>query len=335
MTGRATAWYCGHLLSLVLPSTTLAFLWGGPWPAWQALAWTMPIGALMAAERFSPALHLDPPPTPNWPFDLILYAMCLLQALNILGMAVLAAQIQWLTLDQALAGAVNLVAIRILMGTTSCCAAIAPAHELIHRGAPWQRWLGQMLLCTVLYTHFAIVHRQLHHRHVAGRLDPSTARVGESYEAFFRRTVRGQWQAAWHRDPRSTAWVVALQTGLLLAIGLGFGPLALAVFIYQAVVAVRLLEAVNYFQHWGLHGQPWAAWNCTNAVSQFLFLGLPRHADHHRHGRKPYQSLCHREGGPSLWYGYLGMALLVKNRNEHFMKRAAALLKAWSARKTL
>lgn len=322
-------WWLGYLLSLVLPLCTLAFLIQGPWPWWQALVWTLPVWLLIAADSISPPLHCAPPPhLPRWPFDAILYAHGLLQPLNILAMLLLVSHSQWGNAAQVTDSLANLLAVRILMGTTSCSAAIAPAHELVHRRSRWQRLLGRMLLCSVLYDHFAVVHSRLHHRHVNGIRDPASARPGESYERFFRRTLAMQWRAAWGLDRAGTACGVVVETLLLVLIGWVFGPLALIMFVYQALAAVRLLEAVNYFQHWGLRGRQPVAWVCDSAVSLFLFLGLPRHVDHHRHALKPYQCLRHKSDGPRLWQGCLGMALLVKNRCGVFRRRAGDLLAA-------
>ncbi|BBL70914.1 hypothetical protein MoryE10_15200 [Methylogaea oryzae] len=326
-TAEAWLWWSGYLLSLVLPLTSLAFLSGGPWPWWQALAWTLPVWLLIAADWHSPSLRRAPPAgLPRWPFDAILVALGLLQPLNIFAMARLVSLTHWGDAAEVAETLANLTAVRILMGTTSCSAAIAPAHELIHRRALWQRLLGRLLLCTVLYDHFAVSHRRLHHRHVNGEQDPASARPGETYEHFFRRTALLQWRAAWALDRRDAALGATAEALLLAAIGALYGPLALVMFVYQALAAVRLLEAVNYFQHWGLRGRNPGAWVCDSAVSLFVFLGLPRHADHHRHALKPYQTLRCDDQGPKLWAGYLCMALLVKNRCHVFRAKADAQL---------
>lgn len=320
-------WWLGYLSSLLLPIASLGFLSGGPWPWWQALAWTLPVWLLILADALAPPLRRTPPePLPQRPFDAILYAHCLLQPLNIVFMGLLVSHTQWGDATEITGSLVNLLAVRILMGTTSCCAAIAPAHELIHRRSGWQQGLGRMLLCSVLYDHFSVVHGRLHHRYVNGALDPAAARPDESYAAFFRRALLTQWRAAWALDAVNTRRGVAVEALLLLGMAGFFGPLALAMFVYQALAAVRLLEAVNYFQHWGLSGSHPTAWACDNAVSLFVFLGLPRHDDHHRHALKPYQCLRSQGYGPHLWWGYLGMALLVKNRCAAFRQRAAEVL---------
>jgi alkane 1-monooxygenase len=322
-------WLAGYWLSLLLPLSSLAFYCGGPWPWWQALAWTWPVWLLIGADRFSPALPQQPPADlTNRPFDALLWLLGLLQTANLFAMALLVSQTQWGNAAQVADSLANLLAVRILMGTCSCCAAIAPAHELIHRRSRAQRLLGRWLLCSVLYDHFSVVHGRLHHRHVNSGQDPAQARPDESYERFFRRTAALQWRAAWALDRRNTARGVLAEALLLALLGWGFGWLVVAMFVYQAVVAVRLLEAVNYFQHWGLHGRHPLAWECDNAVSLFLFLGLPRHTDHHRHALKPYQRLLGQNAGPRLWLGYLGMAWLVKNRCHCFRKRANEILAA-------
>lgn len=307
--------WAGYTLSLLLPLTTLAFGKGGPWPWWQALVWTIPVWLLIIADYFSPSLRCVPPSQlPDWPFEGLLYVLCMLQPLNIYVVADMIARTRWGNSAEIIESLTNLVAVRILAGTTSCCAAIAPAHELIHRRSKWKRQLGRMLLCTVLYDHFAIVHNRLHHKYVNTLTDPSYAKMGDRYEPFFRRTVRLQWHAAWAMDPIHTLYGVGIEVLLLIGISSFFGPLSLILFLYQAVAAVRLLEAVNYFQHKGLERGGPSAWHCDSAISLFLFIGLPRHDDHHRHALTPYHKLISNDHGGRLRYGYLITALLVKNR---------------------
>lgn len=325
-------WWAGFGLSLFLPLSTLAFLATGPHGAGAALAWTLPVWLLILADRFGPdERRLVPAAAPRGFFDGVLYALVALQVLNVLGLGYLVASLPWATGADIGTSLVNLLALRILMGTNSCCAAIAPAHELIHRRQRWQRWLGRLLLVTVGYDHFYVAHRLGHHARLGSGEDPSTAEVGERYGAFCRRSCLSQWRIAWRYEPRAVGRGVAVELALLAGFGWAFGPLAAFMLAYQALVAVRLLEAVNYFQHYGLtmaSGRAGAtAWRTESAVSLFLFLGLSRHADHHRRPAAPYPELrVLEDNGPVLPYGYLGMALWVKNRCGNYRRWAAGRL---------
>lgn len=324
-------WWLGFGLCLFLPTCTLAFLLTGPHGAASALLWTLPVWLLIAADHWGPAeRRMVPQAAPGWFFDGLLYALVLLQILNILGMGWMVARLPWATAADWGTGCANLVALRILVGTNSCCAAIAPAHELIHRRGRFQRLLGRLLLVTVGYDHFSIAHRRGHHAKLGGAGDPSTARVDEDYATFLRRSVAAQWRIAWRAERGSALLGLMAETGLALAFGWAFGPLALTMLVYQAVVAVKLLEAVNYFQHFGLtqdSGRAGAtAWSCDSAVSLFMFLGLTRHADHHRHAATPYPRLRSLDAGPALPCGYLWAAIWVKNHSAGYRRWADPFL---------
>lgn len=329
----ALLWGAGFLLSLVLPVATLAFLSGGPRPWDEALLWTLPVWVLIAADHWSPALTRDPPKDlSDGPFDLLLCLLAALQFANVVALAAFASQTDWHSAGAVGVSLVNLLAARILTGTNSCCSGLAPAHELIHRRNRFQRLLGRLLLWTVFYDHFAIAHSRFHHRRWGTRRDPSVARSGESYRAFLLRTIPAQFRLAWRADAPGVLIGLAGETLLAVLITVQFGWVALAMFFYQAAVAVRLLEAVNYFQHWGLHAKDAAhpvAWVGDSAVSQFLFLGLPRHSAHHRRAGETYPHLRFDPDGPQLPFGYLWMAVLVKNASGRYQTLAGERLRRW------
>ncbi|MFO1417500.1 MAG: alkane 1-monooxygenase [Methylotetracoccus sp.] len=348
----------GHVAALLLPVATLAFLASGPHTPLAALSWTLPLWALVAADVASPryrgAPRLD---RPSWPFDALLYGLAGLQFANIALMVRMVSLLDTTGPDSWIDVLCNLLAVRILVGTTSCCSGISVAHELIHRRGHVPRLIGRALLSTVCYMHFAVEHLRGHHRHVGTADDPATARLGESYRAYWRRTKLEQFANAWRMEtgrlgvsaarPRTLLRLIrhevaiglALQIALVATIGALAGPLAAAMFLLQALAAVRLLEAVNYFQHWGLRRdvdslQAIDTWTTDSWVTQHVFVGLARHADHHRNATTPYQMLRHCDQGPSLPYGYFGMAFLAKSFNRRYQRRALAELRDYRARQT-
>ena len=48
-------------------------------------------------------------------------------------------------------------------------------HELVHRRALWERRLGELLLASVSYPHYATEHVYIHHPRVCTPLDPGSA----------------------------------------------------------------------------------------------------------------------------------------------------------------
>ena len=217
--------------------------------------------------------------------------------------------------------------IGILTGTVG----INYSHELMHQKSRIERWLGDLLLASVLYSHFRSEHLRVHHLHVGTPRDPVTARYNEGFHRFFPRVLRQCPQSAfkaeaamlarkglpwWHRS--NPFWLYAgLQVGMLaLAAALG-GWLGLLLFVYQALVAIWQLEAVNYVEHYGLtrrhlgdgkyeHVRPHHSWNAAHTASNWLLINLQRHSDHHYKPdrRFPLLQTYSQDEAPQLPLGY-------------------------------
>jgi alkane 1-monooxygenase len=220
----------------------------------------------------------------------------------------------------------------LLMGITSGYSGIVVAHELMHRKAPAMKRLGRILMGLVVYEHFFTEHLRGHHVRVGTPEDGASARFGERYQAFFRRTVVAQFRSAWRleakrlgdenmrwNDPRllrsRVVHGLVLEWGLAFAIAAIFGWGAFALWLGQAFAAVRLLECVNFFEHWGLERRgprvsPVDSWDTTSWFTLYTLAGLSRHADHHAFAARPYQQLRHWDASPKLPAGYFGMVVL-------------------------
>ena len=229
----------------------------------------------------------------------------------------------------------ELLGAALSMGATAGAIGITFAHELVHRHGRFERALGEILLASVSYTHFAIEHVHGHHRHVGTPLDPATARFGESVYRFWPRTIFGGIASAWRiererlaRRMRST-WSpsnrmlrYALTQALLYpAIWLAFGGTGVVVFAGQALTAIALLETINYVEHYGLTRReiapgeyerigPHHSWDSAYRVTNHMLINLARHSDHHLLASKRYQSLDLPEQAPQLPAGYGAMLLL-------------------------
>ncbi|QNN54483.1 alkane 1-monooxygenase [Nocardioides mesophilus] len=215
---------------------------------------------------------------------------------------------------------------------------INTAHELGHKKESHERWLAKIALAQSFYGHFYIEHNRGHHVRVATPEDPASSRVGESFYAFWPRTVLGSLRSAWGLERRRimrrrphpwtldndvlNAWLMsAVLWGGLVAL---FGVAILPFLVIQAVVGFSLLEAVNYLEHYGMRRNrtgadgtgryervdPSHSWNSNNIATNVLLYHLQRHSDHHANPTRRYQTLRDFEESPVLPTGYAGMILI-------------------------
>lgn len=212
---------------------------------------------------------------------------------------------------------------------------INTAHELGHKSDRVERWLSKITLAQTAYGHFYVEHNRGHHVRVATPEDPASARLGESFWAFWPRTVVGSLASAWEIETRRlrrkgkpvlsieneilNAWAItAALFGVLIAI---FGVRILPWLAIQAVLGFSLLEVVNYVEHYGLARQkgpdgryepcaPRHSWNSDNIASNVVLFHLQRHSDHHAYPSRRYQVLRSFEEAPELPAGYGAMIIL-------------------------
>jgi len=222
------------------------------------------------------------------------------------------------------------------MGVSSGVLGINVSHELQHRvNQTLEPILARVMLWTTLYMHWVIEHVAGHHRNVATPEDPATARLGESFYAFWFRTVFGGMKSAWaieaNRLRKKGEKVFSIhnrllqydlaQIALITILYLIFGMTAVAYFVVQAVIAFSLLEIVNYVEHYGLlrnrtidgRYEPVTfvhSWNSSNWLTNRFLFNLQRHSDHHYKPERRYQILRHFDESPQLPTGYAGMILL-------------------------
>ena len=234
----------------------------------------------------------------------------------------------------------------ISIGLVGGVVAINPAHELIHKQTRLERRVGGLLLASVSYGGFKIEHLLGHHVDVATPKDGSTARLGESVYGFVLRALWRNPLRALELERESFArrhlsWRVLRSElfGWYLA-SCGYGLLCVLVvtqwtegawwlgavyFIGQSLVAISLLEIINYVEHYGLlrrtltegarAGQPERvdithSWNSSYAFTNLLLFQLQRHSDHHAHATRRYPLLRHFDESPQLPAGYATMVVL-------------------------
>lgn len=339
-----------HLWSFVLPLINLAFLWTGPHGVWSAILWSLPIWILVAIDNRAPGdLRAPAPDAPQWTFDLQVYLLAAIQLLNHVLLGAMASKLSIASTDDLIVTFFNFVTVASVCGTTAGYSGIVLAHELVHRRKWAEYTLGRVLLMCVLYEHFATEHIRGHHPRIGTPEDPATARFGETFREFFRRTVPAQFKSAWHlekvrlgdehmrwTDPRMRNHRVLQglvgEVVILVAFTWAFGPLALFFFVFgQARSAIFLLEVVNYIEHWGLvrvgrKVTPLDSWDTDNWFTLHTLVGLSRHSDHHSQASRPYFMLRAFADSPKMPRGYYGTVLMAAFNNKRYRKLATAEL---------
>jgi alkane 1-monooxygenase len=198
----------------------------------------------------------------------------------------------------------------ISVGLTTGASGIVAAHELGHRkpkSASW--WLARSGLLSILYLHFTTEHNFTHHKHWARPIDPTSSPRGRGIYLHFLRTLPLQLKGALKARPKDTK--ISLMVEALLLVGLFLiSPVILGVFLMQALVAVFLLEYVNYLQHHGLFRGaeermgPQHAWESRHRWSRWTLMELPLHPAHHLTSSLPAWKLSTYEESPRLPFGY-------------------------------
>jgi alkane 1-monooxygenase len=232
----------------------------------------------------------------------------------------------------AQAGWATVLSVAVAVGLVTGAQGITYAHELGHSRHRGDRALAWLLMTVVAYPQFMVEHFRGHHVQAATWDDPASARPGESLWAFLPRTLAGSLRSAWQLEARQLQrlrrgwlrspllWATLAILGWVAALAaLGAWKL-LAFWALQSALAIWLLEAVNYVEHYGLQrriqsdGRPEPfgvqhAWNADHLISNSLLANLQRHSDHHVHAWKPFAQL-EPGPGPQLPAGYAGCVLL-------------------------
>ncbi|MDD8023434.1 MAG: alkane 1-monooxygenase [Paracoccaceae bacterium] len=280
-------------------------------------------------------LNTDQPDTTTPETDLFWYRLITLiwfpvQFVTIYGM------IWWVTHTDHL-GTLETLVLFFGVGVISGTVGIVYSHELLHQKNRVERWLGDLLLASVLYSHFRTEHLLVHHLWVGTPRDAVTARYNEGFHRFFLRVLwecpRSAWRAermklaragrpVWHRSNPFWRYGVLQLGALALAFGLG-GWIGLGLFVFQAFIAVWQLELTNYVEHYGLtreykgegryeHVLPRHSWNAAHTASNWLLINLQRHSDHHYkpERRFPLLQTYDADEAPQLPLGYPAMTTL-------------------------
>ncbi len=210
--------------------------------------------------------------------------------------------------------------IAITIGLYTGGLGITVGHELCHKKETLPRFIADILLASVCYQHFAVEHVRGHHLNVSTPEDPASARKNENVYFFLVRTICGSFLHALKIDAKDVIKGLFISS-IFIFISAFISKDVLMYFLIQSVVAILLLELVNYVEHYGLsrnqlsNGRyekvlPIHSWNSSHRFSNYLLFNLQRHSDHHALAHIPYVNLKHHDNAPQLPSGYPGMILL-------------------------
>jgi len=337
---------------LFLPIAALGAVHGGVWMLLAPLYAFIAVPALDSVMALNESRLASETPEDDliW-HRLLTWAWVPVQAALIYGLI-------WIVAATGTLAPWEVVAMAVVVGIASGGIGITYAHELMHQQNRFERMLAEMLMCSTLYGHFCIEHIHGHHINVATPDDPATARRGETVYRFVPRVVRDTVLGAWHiqREQlakrglplwsrRNAFWRYAGWSGGMLALAALIGGWqGVGIFVVQAVVAVILLELVDYIEHYGLlrrkrpNGRyeptrPHHSWNSGHQASNWLLINLQRHSDHHYKPRRRFPTLQSypESEAPQLPHGYPWMVLLALFPPLYF-RVMEPRLEAWRAR---
>ncbi len=222
----------------------------------------------------------------------------------------------------------------LTMGTILGVNGINGGHELGHKtGQPFKLFLAHILLTSSMQNHFMTYHNSGHHRDVATPNDLTTAKKGDIFYVFAIKSQIGGYFKTWKLESEKlkikgksqllNAMIIhtILPWSMLGVIYFFFGFKVALLYFLASVFGISILEAQNYFSHYGLtrkqkedgtyeNVKAIHSWNSDHILGRIILFELTRHSDHHYMGGKAYQTLESKEESPMLPYGYPAMLIL-------------------------
>ena len=220
-------------------------------------------------------------------------------------------------------------------------------HELIHRRSPGERRIGEFILASVSYPHYASEHVYVHHALACTPGDPGSAPRGCSLWSYLPREIKSNLLGAWRFERDRLArrhlpvwhytnpfWRYVIETSAWYALAYWLGG-AWAVLIYAVLCSgvIFSMKIINYVQHYGLRRirlpngryervQPWHSWSAAYRLSNWFFYNMQRHPDHHTAPSRRYPLLqhCGADEAPQLPGSYVEMAGLALFPGRWFRK---------------
>ena len=323
---------------VVFPLLVCASLWGGLWIV-------IPLVVFMFIDRLDTVLGIDErniDPRTTHERQLFVYKLSLWAWAVLWPVTFVFALWQTLVAGHLAAWEVALMAVS-LAGVGQSIFIVG--HELVHRRAAWERRLGEFLLASASYPHYATEHIYMHHPLVCTPGDPGSAPRGVSFWQYFPREIRSNLAGAWKFEHARLArrrlpvwhytnafWRYFLQAAAWYALIFWMGgPWAVLVYAVLCFLVVFTMKVSNYVQHYGLRRvrlpggryetvKARHAWSAAYRFSNWFHYNMQRHADHHAVTNRRYPLLQHHGGdqSPQLPGSYVEMGSLAMSATRWF-----------------
>ncbi|MYD77135.1 MAG: hypothetical protein F4244_11140, partial [Gammaproteobacteria bacterium] len=231
-------------------------------------------------------------------------------------------------------------------------------HELIHRRSAWERYVGEFLLASGSYPHYATEHFYIHHAHVGTPVDIGSAPKGQGFWQYFPRelasNITGAWRVVrdrlgrrklpiWHYS--NPFWRYGIETAAwYVFIYVAGNWWAVLIYMFLCLGNVFSMKVSNYLQHYGLrrirlpNGRyekvlPRHSWSANYRFSKWMFFNMQRHPDHHVTAWRHYPLLQHygEDDSPQLPGSYMTMFNLTL-RPKRWFETMDPLVDQWRAR---
>ena len=231
-------------------------------------------------------------------------------------------------------------------------------HELIHRRAPWERYIGEFLLASGSYPHYATEHFYIHHAYAGTPMDVGSAPKGLTFWRYFPRelvnNLRHSWILVrkrlarrklpiWHYSNPFWRYSTEMAACYLFVFFVG-GWWSVLIYMILCLGIVMSMKISNYIQHYGLrrirlpHGRfetvkPHHAWTASQRFSGWMFFNMQRHADHHMTASRIYPLLQYYDEteSPQLPGSY-GKMFNLAVRPKRWFETMDPLVDQWRAR---
>ncbi len=210
-----------------------------------------------------------------------------------------------------------ILSVGVLMGAY----AVTSAHELVHRRDVKLRALGVYNLMLVNFAHWGVEHVFGHHKHVATPCDPATARINETVYQHWIRNYWGGLVGAWKisRFKFLIYWCTTLIASV--AVASIFGVRVMLIWWAISIVAILLLQTVDYIEHYGLvrsknsEGFYMAfrsshSWDTLSTWTNISLFNLGLHSHHHIKATLPFPDLNGQVNARLMPFGYSVMVPL-------------------------